>query len=79
MTRSKADRAEFILQDFAAGTTRVHAPAAGAARSDKRADSFAPLQPAQAVLVSLQQPARAAPAQALQGLAALPLGWHQVR
>jgi len=79
MTRSIADRAEFILQDFAAGTTRVHAPAAGGVRSDTRAHSFAPLQPAQAVLVSLQRPATAAPAQALQGLAALPLGWHQVR
>ena len=79
MTRSKADRAEFILQNLAAGTTRVHAPAAGGVRSDTRAHSFAPLQPAQAVLVSLQRPATAAPAQALQGLAALPLGWHQVR
>ena len=79
MTRSKADRAEFILQDFAAGTTRVHAPAAGGARNGTRAHSFAPLQPAQAVLVSLQQPATEAPAQALQGLAALPVGWDKVR
>lgn len=41
--------------------------------------AVAPLEPAQAVLVSLQQPATEAPAQALQGLAALPVGWDKVR
>src|SRR2546429_6070445 len=41
--------------------------------------AVAPLEPAQAVLVSLQQPATDAPAQALQGLAALPVGWDKVR
>jgi len=38
-----------------------------------------PLEPAQAVLVSLQQPATEPPTQALQGLAALPVGWEKVR
>jgi len=41
--------------------------------------AVAPLEPAQAVLVSLQQLATEAPAQALQGLAALPVGWDKVR
>ena|SRR5213082_1989872 len=55
-------------------TLRMNCPKCG-----PQTQAVAPLEPAQAVLVSLQQLATEAPAQALQGLAALPVGWDKVR